>query len=169
MERDNSYLNPYISGVLIGMAIIAFISIMGIGFNVNEAIAGFAGYIYSVFAPDRLAASEFFKTIKPVIQFDYSFALVFGIFIGSFISALSNKRISVKVERGNDFSLFARVFLTAMGGLIVGFASQLGRGGIFDNAFTGITLLSTGGLVFVISALISGYVVAFLFGRQWND
>jgi hypothetical protein len=30
MERDNSYLNPYISGVLIGMAIIAFISIMGI-------------------------------------------------------------------------------------------------------------------------------------------
>ena len=87
MERDNSYLNPYISGVLIGMAIIAFISIMGIGFNVNEGIAGFAGYIYSVFAPDRLAASEFFKTIKPVIQFDYSFALVFGLFIGSFISA----------------------------------------------------------------------------------
>jgi hypothetical protein len=169
MSEKNSYLNPYISGVLIGLVLLLFYGIVGVEFNGSASALEVVSEVYGVINSNLVSNSEFFTELGLGKGFTYVSMLAFGLFVGGFISSLANGRINLTVERGGDFSSIIRLFLTMMGGLIVGFSAQLGRGDLLDNLFGGSVVLSTGSLIFVIMALLGSYMFAFLFWRQWSD
>ena len=172
MSKKNLHLNPYIAGALIGLVMLLFYVIVGVEFNVITSFLEVVGGGYSAISPDLVANNEFFEglDISPVSsKVSYAFILVLGIFAGGFISSLANKRLTLVVEGSSSFSWLIRLLLVALGGIVVGFSTQLGRGDLLDNVLGGSVFLSTGSVIFVIMALLSSYVFAFLFWRQWSD
>jgi hypothetical protein len=169
MTQQKSYLNPYISGILIGLILLLFYGIVGVGFCGSGYAVEVVSEGYSLINPGLVYNSEFFSKLGLGKGFSYASILALGIFVGGFISSLANGRVGLMVERGSDFSRIIRLFLTAMGGLILGFSTQLGRGDLLDNLFGGSVFLSTGSILFVVMALLASYIFAFLFWRQWSD
>ncbi|WP_319585634.1 YeeE/YedE thiosulfate transporter family protein [uncultured Desulfobulbus sp.] len=168
-ERPGPYANPYLTGILLGLVLLASFLILGVGLGASGGIARIGAWLsLHVSAPHTLG-SEYFGNWgdKPL-----SYYLVFmfvGTFVGALFSAFLNKRVSFQVERGAAASISIRLLYALAGGVIVGFASRLARGCTSGQGLTGGALLLTGSFVFLLCIFVSGYATAWLFRGQWND
>jgi uncharacterized membrane protein YedE/YeeE len=99
----------------------------------------------------------------------YLVFMVIGTFLGGLISAILARRIAFKEEKGAKSPVGLRTIFALSGGVLVGFASRLAGGCTSGQALTGGSLLLTGSLLFMICLFASGYAVAYLVRRQWDD
>ena len=168
-KAPQSYSNPYLAGVLLGLVLLASFVILGTGLGASGGIARMgASLSFYISAPHTLG-SEYFGTwgAKPLNH--YIVFMFVGTFVGGLFSALLTNRVRIQVERGAAVSISHRLVYALGGGLIVGFASRLARGCTSGQGLTGGALLLSGSLVFMVSLFISGYATAWFFRRQWHD
>ena len=168
-ERTSPYANPYLTGILLGVVLLASFVILGTGLGASGGIARIGAWFSLHLSASHTLGSEYFGKwgAKPL---NYYLVFMFvGTFAGALVSALLNNRVRFQVERGIASSVSLRLVYSVAGGLIVGFASRLARGCTSGQGLTGGALLLTGSLVFLVCVFVSGYATAWLFRRQWND
>lgn len=163
------YLNPYLAGFLLGLTLLCSFVILGAGLGASNALARAAAWCGLCINPESVLASKYFGAWGKEPLNYYLVYMFVGVVLGGFVSALLSRRVQVQVERGASFSAGMRLILAMLGGVLAGFGSRLARGCTSGMALTGTALLTTGGVAFLLSTFVGGYLMAYFFRRQWHD
>lgn len=164
------YSNPYLTGVGLGLVLLASFVVMGRGLGASGAFANTAAGLAAATAPVRAQASPLFAGYLSADGGVWREWLIFeivGVAIGGFASAFVAGRVKLAVERGPRMSLHARLVTAFGGGAVMGFGAVLARGCTSGQALTGGALLSVGSWLFMIGAFAAAYVAAPFLRRAW--
>src|SRR3954465_10079194 len=96
------YSNPYLTGVGLGLVLLAAFVVMGRGLGASGAFASSAAGVVAAAAPARAAASPLFARYLSG-DGPWSEWLLFeiaGVVVGGFLSALAAGRLRLAIERG---------------------------------------------------------------------
>jgi uncharacterized membrane protein YedE/YeeE len=93
---------------------------------------------------------------------------LFGVLLGGFVSGLLAKRLRVQLGRGPRLSPNLRALMAVIGGLIVGWGTQLSRGCTSGQALSGGAVLAAGSWAFMFAVFGGGYAVAWPLRKLWR-
>ena len=168
-DGPRPYMNPYLAGVLLGLALLASYLILGAGLGASGGLSRFAAWAEGCLAPSHTQSSEYFGAWGDRPLNYYLVFMLAGVFLGGLFSAVLARRVRFQVERGKKASLGLRLTLALIGGVLAGFASRLAQGCTSGQALSGSAMLLSGSLVFLICVFAGGYAAAWLVRRQWHD
>jgi hypothetical protein len=86
--RDPGAWNPYVAGALSGLVSVFSVWIAGKYLGASTSFVRTAGLIEELFSAERVAQMEYF--IKTVPRIEWQWMFVFGILLGSLLSALTS-------------------------------------------------------------------------------
>jgi len=164
------YSNPYLTGVGLGLVLLAAFAIMGRGLGASGAFTSSAAGVVASIAPSAATSSGLFSRyvgdgVNPWL--DWLVLEIIGVAIGGAISARLAGRLRFEVERGPRIGRNARLATAFTGGAVMGLGAVLARGCTSGQALTGGALLSVGSWLFMIGAFAAAYIVAPLVKRAW--
>lgn len=164
------YSNPYITGVGLGLVLLAAFVVMGRGLGASGAFASSAAGVAAAVSPAKAHASALFSkylTGDGGPWLDWLVFEIIGVAIGGLASAWLAGRLHFEIERGPRLSRESRLVAAFCGGAVMGLGSVLARGCTSGQALTGGALLSVGSWLFMIGAFAAAYVVAPFVKRAW--
>ena len=164
------YADPYLTGVRLGLVLLAAFVLVGRGLGASGAFATAAATAVHAAAPDAARANAFFADHLDAggLLRDWLVVEVIGVAIGGFASAALAGRLRLTVDRGPRTSVSERVLLAAGGGAVMGAGAVFARGCTSGQALTGGALLSVGSWVFVGGAFAAAYGAAWALRRVWT-
>jgi uncharacterized membrane protein YedE/YeeE len=165
------YSNPYLTGVGLGLVLLAAFVIMGRGLGASGAFATTAAGAASLVSPRQARSSALFSGYLSADGgpwLNWLLFEIFGVAIGGALSAWFAGRFRFEVERGPRMPRNARLATAFGGGTIMGLGAVLARGCTSGQALTGGALLSVGSWLFMIGAFAAAYLVAPLIRRAWT-
>jgi len=171
-RRPEPYMNPYLAGVGIGVALLAAFVIMGRGLGASGAFSSMVAAGAQAVVPTHAAASAPYAgylgdgATSPLR--DWLVFEIVGVTLGALLSATLAGRFRPGVDRGPRITDRARLLYALGGGTIMGFGAKLARGCTSGQALTGGALFSVGSWLFIIGAFAAGYLAAPLFRRAWR-
>jgi len=131
MRMEKGQWSPYAAGALSGLVIVGSVWLTGKYAGASTSFVRGAGMIEELFSPERVSQMEYFLKDKPIVDWQWMF--VVGIFLGSFIAAVSSR--SFKFQAVPDMwqlkfgSSSAKRGLAAFaGGLIAMYGARLADG-----------------------------------------
>ena len=166
------YWNPYKTGVVLGLVLLAAFLIMGRGLGASGAFTTSIAYGLEAAVPGHATGNQFFREYMgdkdqgPLS--DWIVIEVIGVFIGGLISGALAGRTRKTVEKGLRISVRSRMVYAFFGGAVMGIGSKLARGCTSGQGLTGGALLNVGSWVFMVTLFAGAYAVAYLFRRQWT-
>jgi uncharacterized protein len=168
--------SPYLAGALLGLLAIASVyattQLMGktnyLGASTTFVRA--AGLLERTVAPDRVAANEYFT--KEKVRVDWQFMLVLGIFLGAFVSSVSDKSYKLESvpptwEKRFGPSIGKRAAGAFFGGIVAMIGARMADGCPSGHGLSGMMQLSVS--AFVALAMFFGIgvlVAALVYGRR---
>ncbi len=168
--RLQGYMNPYLAGVGLGLALLAAFVVAGRGLGASGAFTSLLTAGVETVAPEHAAENGMYSSyllndspLKDWLVFE-----ILGVLVGGFVSGLLARRLRPEVLRGPRVSPASRLTLAFAGGLLMGFAAKMARGCTSGQALTGGALLSVGGWIFMLAIFASAYAAAHLVRRQWT-
>ena len=191
------YSDPYLSGVALGLVLLAAFVFTGRGLGASGAFAATATGTVAVVAPDYAASNPYFGRYlaRPGGPWrEWLLIEIIGVVIGGFLSAVLagrflrdlppeggsyvasgsgvasgfSRKIRFVVERGRGVSVMSRLAIAFTGGTVMGVGAVLARGCTSGQALTGGALLSVGSWTFMLSAFAAGYASAPALKRAWR-
>jgi hypothetical protein len=165
------YSDPYLSGIALGLVLLAAFVFAGRGLGASGAFAATATGAVAAVAPAYAESNPYFARYlaRPGGAWrEWLLIEIAGVVIGGFLSAALARRLSLGVERGRGVAVPARLAIAFAGGGVMGAGAALARGCTSGQALTGGALLSVGSWAFMLSAFAAGYVVAPAFKRAWQ-
>lgn len=169
--ESKPYANPYVTGVGLGLVLLAAFLIMGRGLGASGAVSTLVAVGVEKVAPAHATQNNFYKeylgdeTTNPLK--DWLLFEVIGVVVGGFLSGTLAHRIKRTTEKGPNVSVRTRLIYAFTGGTIMGFGAKLARGCTSGLALTGGSLLSVGGWAFMLAVFGGGYAMAYFVRRQW--
>jgi hypothetical protein len=169
--NQTKYLNPYVGGVLLGLTLLSAFFISGRGLGASGAMKSVVILTSNTIAPSHSEQTTFYNEYNnshpegPMTSW-----LVFqvgGVLVGGFLSGVWHKRLKLKVEHSPKITSNKRLVLAALGGVLFGFGSQMGRGCTSGSALSGMAVMSVGGLLTMVSIFGTGYALAYFFRKNW--
>lgn len=166
------YWNPYLSGIGLGLVLLAAFVIMGRGLGASGAFSSAVAYIVQKIAPAHANSNSFYaeylgdgvtNPLKDWLVFE-----VIGVFIGGFISGKLANRVKGKIEKGPRVGNRKRLLFAFIGGGLMAIGAKLARGCTSGQALSGGALLNFGSWAFMMSVFAGGYAFAYLVRRQWT-
>lgn len=171
IKGPKPYWNPYLSGIGLGLVLLAAFVIMGRGLGASGAFSSLVAVGVDKVAPAHAQSNEFYKEylgdgsknpLKDWLVFE-----VLGVFVGGFISGALGGRIKKTTEKGERISVGYRLFFAFIGGGLMGFGAKLARGCTSGQALTGGALLNVGSWAFMMMVFAGAYAAAYFMRRQW--
>jgi uncharacterized membrane protein YedE/YeeE len=169
MEK-NRFWSPYVSGIGLGLTLLAAFYIMGKGLGASSAFSIASAVAAQKINPEYAGSLKYFSRylsggspLKDWIVFE-----ILGLFIGAITGALLSRSFKLKMDGPAHMHGGVRVFTALSGGVLLGFAGRLARGCTSGVALTGGAQLALAGWVFVISMFVTGFVFAAVFRRMWS-
>ncbi len=165
------YWNPYLSGIGLGLVLLAAFVIMGRGLGASGAFSSLVAVGVDKIAPAHAQSNQFFQgylgdgTTNPLK--DWLIFEVLGVFVGGFISGALGGRIKKTIEKGERISIKGRLLFAFIGGGLMGFGAKLARGCTSGQALTGGALLNVGSWAFMLMVFAGAYAAAYFMRRQW--
>ncbi len=168
--QPQSYADPYVAGVCLGVVLLASFVLVGRGLGASGAFAAAAASTSSLVAPAAAHRNFFFADHldSGSIWRDWLVIELLGVVIGAWISAALAGRIRKDVERGPSVSVRSRLASAAVGGAVMGAGAVFARGCTSGQALTGGALMSVGSWVFVAGAFAAAYAVAWVRRGAWS-
>jgi uncharacterized membrane protein YedE/YeeE len=169
-SREN-YLNPYVSGLILGIVLFVSFLFTGHGLGASGGLARILTFGMKNTSPELVNTSGFFAALGGGDKTILSHWLVWeilGVLLGGFFSGILAKRVRVQTFHGPNITQRQRWFFAFVGGLLVGFATQLSRGCTSGQALSGGAILSAGSWAFMFSVFGGAYLVAYPFRRLWR-
>jgi uncharacterized membrane protein YedE/YeeE len=166
------YWNPYLSGIGLGLVLLAAYVIMGRGLGASGAFTTTTAVVVNAVAPDYAQSNEFYSeylgdgTKNPLK--DWLVFEVLGVFVGGFISGTLAGRFKKMVEKGPRISVKGRLTLAFAGGMLMGIGAKLARGCTSGQALTGGAVLNVGSWAFMMMVFAGAYALAYFVRRQWT-
>ncbi len=168
-SKNNSYMNPYLAGLALGLVLLASFVTLGVGLGASSGLARIGACMELCVARSHTLTSEYFGSWGESPMQYYLVYMLVGVFAGALFSALLAGRTGVSLERGAACPAKLRALLALGGGVLVGFASRLAAGCTSGQALTGTAQLMTGSIVFLVCVFVGGYAMAYGVRRQWHD
>jgi hypothetical protein len=169
--RPRPYSDPYVTGIGLGLVLLAAFVIVGRGLGASGAFGATAAGIVHAVSPERASESGYFARFlnapggpwREWLLFE-----IFGLLVGGYLSARLAGRARREVERGDRVSSGTRVALAFSGGLAMGAGAVLARGCTSGQALTGGALLAVGSWIFIGSVFAAAYLAAPLLRWSWR-
>ncbi len=158
-----SNLIPYLSGIGIGILVILGFLISDKSLGCSTAYARSSGMIERILIGKKVFNKEYYKKFKPQIEWEWM--LVLGIIVGAFISSNILGTFSLKIIPSlwnNTFgsSIFLRLTMSILGGILVGFGARMAGGCTSGHGISGNIQLSLGSLIATIFFFVGGIITA---------
>ncbi len=170
-SRENRYLNPYLGGVLLGLVVIAAFYTSGRGPGATGALKGLIVTGVEAVVPEAAASSGFVAEYRePLPGHPLRSWLVFqmmGLITGGFLSGAFAGRLKFRIEHNYRITSERRLLMALGGGILFGFGSQLGRGCTSGAALSGMSVLSLGGFITMVSIFGTAFALAWFFRKNW--
>jgi hypothetical protein len=168
---EERYWNPYLSGVLLGAVLYISFLVTGHGLGASGGLARGVTAAMKATIPDTVNQSAFFAHLgggdKPILS-NWLVWEILGVVIGGALSGLAAGRLRAGIHHGPQISGRQRLVFALLGGLLVGWATQLSRGCTSGQALSGGAILSAGSWAFMFSVFGGGYLVAYPFRKLWR-
>ena len=164
------YMNPYLAGVLLGTVLLMAFFFSGRGLGASGAVKSVVVTAVDIVAPQHAANSEYYSHYVGEEQHPMKSWLVFemiGVLVGGFLSGALSGRLNWKIEHFPGISANRRLLFAALGGVLFGFGSQLGRGCTSGSALTGMAVLSVAGFVSMMAIFGTAFALAYFFRKNW--
>jgi uncharacterized membrane protein YedE/YeeE len=170
MKKGDTYINPYLGGLLLGLVLFAAFLITGTGLGASGALSHIQTALLDFFAPHRVDTVGYFAKMaggqRSPLMNPQVFMLV-GVILGGLISGFFSKRLKVETRKGPLISNRQRWLLAFIGGALMGYGARMARGCTSGQALSGGAVLSVGSWAFMFSIFISAYALAYFLRRLW--
>jgi hypothetical protein len=171
VSAGRPYANPYLSGVALGLVLLAAFVWTGRGLGASGAFAraasGFVGTASPVTAADNSYFARYLEDGTRVWQ-DWLVLELIGVVAGAWLSARLAARVRLAIDRGPRLASLSRLMLAALGGIAMGVGAVLARGCTSGQALSGGAMLSVGSWLFTVGAFASAYVMSPWLRRAWQ-
>lgn len=170
-ELNQSYWNPYLCGIGLGLVLLLTFVIMGRGIGASGAMTSIVAFSVEEISESHAKANEFYMgylgdgAVHPLK--DWLVFEILGVLIGGFLSGYFAGRNKLKVEKGPSISKGSRFVFAFFGGIIMAFGTKLARGCTSGQALTGGALMNVGSWLFMISLFIGAYAMAWFVKKLW--
>ncbi|MEQ9375969.1 MAG: YeeE/YedE thiosulfate transporter family protein [Imperialibacter sp.] len=171
LKVPQSYWNPYVCGIGLGLVLLAAFVVMGRGIGASGAMSSVVATGVKTVSISHAEANAFYKgylgdgTVSPLK--DWLVFEVLGVLIGGFLSGKLAHRFKFKVEKGALLTNNRRFLYAFVGGIIMAFGTKLARGCTSGQALTGGALMNVGSWIFMIALFAGAYAMAGTFKRLW--
>lgn len=169
-NRSKKYINPYLGGFLLGLLLLVTFFITGRGLGASGAAKTTVVSAVEVISHEHAVKSEYYSNFISDDRHPMNTWLSFevlGILAGAFLSGALAGRLGFKTEHSPKISSKTRLWAAAIGGILFGFGSQLGRGCTSGAALSGMATLATAGFVTMLAIFGTGYLAAYFFRKLW--
>ena len=165
------YLNPYVGGTLIGLALFLAFTITGNGLGASAAISRAQVAVLDLFAQGHVDRVAYFAemgggTLNPLNH--PSLFMLVGTILGGALSGLLTHRFRLELRKGPNVSTANRVLFAFIGGGIVGYGARFARGCTSGQALSGGAVFSVGSFAFMFAVFAGAYAIAYFVRRLWN-
>lgn len=169
--KARPYWNPYVAGVLLGLALLAAFLVAGQGLGASALPKRLIALWSHGLAPEWTEGNSFFGGYvtggaNPLR--DWLMVEAVAVMLAGFLAAVSAGRFKVAIEKGPNISVRGRLLYALTGGVLMGFAAGLARGCTSGQALSGGALLATGSWAFMMMVFAGGYLGARFVRRQWT-
>ena len=168
MRARRAYADPHVTGVCLGLVMLACFALTGQGLGASGAFASVASGVVAAVSPETAVHSAYFRsylqdgspwTAWVVVE-------IMGVLVGAAASAVLAGRMRLPLVRAARPTR-ARLFSAVGGGLLMGIGAALARGCTSGLALSGGALLSVGAWIFMVTLFFAGFVFAPLVRRLW--
>lgn len=155
--------SPYLAGALSGILSIMSVWIVGKYFGASTTFVRSIGMIEKFFSPERVSKIPYF--IKEIPQVDWQWMFVVGIFLGSFISAVTSGTFRLSSipnlwEKRFGKSKMKRGIVAFGGGIIAMYGARLADGCPSGHGLSGLLQLAISGYIALACFFIGGIFIA---------
>jgi hypothetical protein len=163
------YADPYLTGVVLGLVLLAAFVLVGRGLGATGAFASVAATVVDAVSARAAQGNVYFADRLPVggLWREWLVVEIAGVFVGGWASAAMAQRLRITVERGASLGVGQRLVRASAGGAVMGVGAVLARGCTSGQALTGGALLSVGSWLFMIGAFGAAYLAAWLLRSAW--
>jgi hypothetical protein len=171
MERSNTFWNPYLAGIALGLVLLTTFLVMGKGLGASGAANRFGVAVAEVVAPAHVAAVPQLagtRGNRASVLDDWLVFEILGVFLGAMIGAYTAGRLELQVLRGRGVGIARRLAFAFSGGLLMGLAARAARGCTSGQALSGGAAMSVGAWIFMLSVFAGGYAFAWFVRREWS-
>jgi uncharacterized membrane protein YedE/YeeE len=165
MPAESGAWSPYLVGLLIGLLSMATFYFSNKPLSVSTAYARLAGMVGNLFARVHTENLKFYQDTKPNVE--WGMMLVFGMFIGAIIAAVSGGEITFAwvpalwdSRFGSDVSL--RLGLAFLGGVILAYGARLAGGCTSGHGISGALQLSVSSWIALACFFVAAVATAHL-------
>jgi uncharacterized membrane protein YedE/YeeE len=163
------YLNPYLAGFGLGLCLLASFLIMGRGLGATAASGSVVAWLLGLVAPEWTAANPGLKGYYAEPPWmNWTFYLIVGAFFGALVSAWLARRVQLRVERGPQLAVRARLLFAFGGGALAAVGAKLAKGCTSGQALTGGSQLNVGSWIFMLAVFAGAYALAYFVRRLWR-
>lgn len=170
MKNRDTYINPYLGGLLLGIVLFGAFLLTGTGLGASGALSHIQAAFLDFLAPHRVDTVGYFAKIAGGQKSPWmnpQVFLLFGVIAGGFLSGLFRGRLKVETRKGPLISTKKRWLMAFIGGVFMGYGARLARGCTSGQALSGGAVLSVGSWAFMFSIFISAYALAYFVRRLW--
>ncbi len=164
-----AYWNPYLTGMLLGLVLLATYLVTGRGLGATGAFGAVAAWLAGLISPGHAATNlvhaKYWNDGAPLES--WTLFLLVGAFVGALVSGVAGRRISFTVERGPRVTDGQRLALAFVGGFVAAYGAKIAKGCTSGQALTGGSILNVGSLVFMLAVFVSAYALAYFVRKEW--
>jgi len=169
-QTPKKYMNPYLAGFILGLALLAAFYFSGRGLGASGAVKSTVTATVKTITPKHAEESHFYTKYFKGENSPLNSWLVFeimGVILGGFISGALSRRLKLKVEHSPKITSKKRLIMAGLGGVIVGIGASLGRGCASGAALSGMAVMSTAGFISFIAIFGTAFAFAYFFRKLW--
>jgi len=169
-DKQHVYWNPYFGGFLLGIIVILTFYFTGRGIGASGAAKAVVTQAVHTVLPSHTENNTYyaeqFKGGKTPISNWLVFEVI-GIIAGAFISGSLSGRVFFRVQHSPKITSRRRLWFALLGGALFGFGAQFAKGCTSGAALSGMSVLSLGGFISMLSIFGGAYIFAYFFRKLW--
>jgi uncharacterized membrane protein YedE/YeeE len=169
-DKQHIYWNPYLGGFLLGLILIMTFFLTGRGLGASGAAKAIVTQTVHTVAPTHTEKNSYYADQFLGGKVPISNWLVFeviGVVAGAFISGSLSGRVFFRVQHSPKITPRKRLWFALLGGALFGFGAQFAKGCTSGAALSGMTVLSLGGYIAMLSIFGGAFLFAYFFRKLW--
>jgi uncharacterized protein len=169
-DKQHIYWNPYLGGFLLGLILIMTFFLTGRGLGASGAAKAIVTQTVHTVAPTHTENNSYYSDQFLGGKVPISNWLVFeviGVVAGAFISGSLSGRVFFRVQHSPKITARKRLWFALLGGALFGFGAQFAKGCTSGAALSGMTVLSLGGYLAMLSIFGGAFLFAYFFRKLW--